>query len=127
MLAASHRCTPHSPRHQRGGRGSHCRIFYQTRANAKGAATTIPPVYLLSTKDSFMAFRNHAMNSSDLESGISLTQVLVMSMMKTQALYAVLRDFDLADSRQGLLVDEAASLRAKLGLRFSESGMECVL
>ena len=47
--------------------------------------------------------------------------------MQTQALYAVLRDFDLADSRRGLSVDEAASLRAKLGLRFPESGIECVL
>ena len=49
-----------------------------------------------------------------------------MSTMQTQALYAVLQDFDLADSRRGLLVDEAASLRAKLGLRFPESGNECV-
>ena len=47
--------------------------------------------------------------------------------MQTQALYAVLWDFDLANSRQGLSVDEAASLQAKLGLRFPESGMECVL
>ena len=39
----------------------------------------------------------------------------------------MLRDFDLADSRRGLSVDEAASLRAKLGLRFPESGTECVL
>ena len=52
---------------------------------------------------------------------------MVMSTMQTQALYAVLRDFDLADSRQGWSVDEAASLRAKLGLRFPESGTECVL
>ena len=50
-----------------------------------------------------------------------------MSTMQTHALYAVLRDFDLADSRRGLSVDEAASLRAKLGLRFPESGTECVL
>ena len=50
-----------------------------------------------------------------------------MSTMQTQALYAVLRDFDLADSQRGLLVDEAASLRAKLGLRFPESGTECIL
>ena len=41
-----------------------------------------------------------------------------MATMQTQALYAVLRDFDLANSRRGLLVDEAASLCAKLGLRF---------
>ena len=47
--------------------------------------------------------------------------------MQTQALYAVLRDFDLADSRRGLLVDKAASLRAQMGLRFPESGTECVL
>ena len=127
MLATSHRCTPHSPRHQRGGRGSHCRIFYQTRANAKGAATTIPPVCLPSTKDSFMACRHHAANLSNLESGISLPQVSVMSTMQTQALYAVLRDFDLVDSRRGLSVYEAASLRAKLGLPFLESWTECVL
>ena len=74
-----------------------------------------------------MACRHHATNSSDLESGISLPQVSVMSTMQTQALYAVLRDFYLADSRRGLLVDEAASLRAKMGLRFPESGTECVL
>ena len=74
-----------------------------------------------------MACRHHATNSGDLESGISLPQFSVMSTMKTQALYAVLRDFDLADSRRELLVDEAAYLRAKLGLRFSESGTECVL
>ena len=47
--------------------------------------------------------------------------------MQTQALYAVLRDFDLADLRRGLLVDGPASLRAKLGLRFPESGTECIL
>ena len=47
--------------------------------------------------------------------------------MQTQALYAVLRDFELADSRRGLSVDESTSLRAKLGLRFPESGTECVL
>ena len=67
------------------------------------------------------------MNSSNLESGISLPQVSVMSTMQIQALFAVLRDFDLAGSRRGLLVDEAASLRTKLGLRFPESGTECVL
>ena len=101
--------------------------LYQTRANAPDAATSIPPVCLPSTKDSFMACRHHATNSSNLESGISLPQVSVMSTMQTQALFAVLRDFDLADSRRGLLVDEAASLRAKLGLRFPESGTEYVL
>ena len=88
----------------------------QTRANAQGAATYIPLVCLPSTKDSFMAIRHHATNSSNLESGISLPQVLVMSTMQTQALYAVLRDFDLPDSRRGLFVDEATSLRAKLWL-----------
>ena len=50
-----------------------------------------------------------------------------MLAMQTQAIYAVLRDFDLADSQRGLSVDEAASLQAKLGLRFAESGTECVL
>ena len=74
-----------------------------------------------------MACRHHATNSSNLESGISLPQVSVVSTMQTQALYDVLRDFDLVDSRQGLSVDEAASLQAKLGLRFPESGTECVL
>ena len=74
-----------------------------------------------------MAFHHHATNSSNFESGISLPQVLVMSTMQTQALYAVLRDFYLADSWRGLSVDEAASLRAKLRLRFPESGTECVL
>ena len=101
--------------------------FYQTRANAHGAATTIMSVCLPSTKDSFMACRHHATNSSDLESGISLSQVSVMSTMQTQGLYAVLQDFDLAHSRRGLSVDEAASLCAKLGLRFPEYGTECVL
>ena len=51
----------------------------------------------------------------------------MMLMMQTQALYAVLRDFELADLQRGLLVDEAASLRAKLGLRFPKYGTECVL
>ena len=45
-----------------------------------------------------------------------------MSTMQTQALFAVLREFDLIDSRRRLSVDEAASLRKKLGLRFLESG-----
>ena len=98
--------------------------LYQTRANAPDAATSILPVCLPSTKDSFMSCRHHAMNSSNLESGISLPQVSVMSTMQTQALYAVLRDFDLADSRRGFLVDEAASLHAKLGLSFPESRTE---
>ena len=74
-----------------------------------------------------MACHHHVTNSSELESRISLPQVSVMSAMQTQATYAVLRDFDLADSRKGLSVDEAASLGAKLGLRFPESGTECVL
>ena len=52
---------------------------------------------------------------------------MVMCTMQTQALYAVLQEFDLADSWRGLSVDKAASLRAKLGLRFPESGTECVL
>ena len=73
------------------------------------------PVCPPSTKDSFIACRHYATNLSNLESGISLPQVSVISTMQTQALYAVLRDFDLADSRRGLSVDEAASLRAKLG------------
>ena len=90
-------------------------------------ATSIPPVCLPSTKDSFMACCNHATNLSDLESGIYLPQVSVISTMQTQALYAVLREFDLTDSRRGLSVDEAVFLRAKLGMRFPESGMECVL
>ena len=62
-----------------------------------------------------------------MESGIYLPQVSVMSAMQTQALYAVLWEFDLADLRQGLSVDEAASLRSKMGLHFPESGTECVL
>ena len=39
----------------------------------------------------------------------------------------MLRDFDLAYSRRGLSVDEAAFLQGKMGLRFPESGTECVL
>ena len=39
----------------------------------------------------------------------------------------MLRDFDLSDLRRGLSVDKAASLCAKLSLRFPESGTECVL
>ena len=101
--------------------------LYQNRANAPDAATSIPPVCIPSTKDSFMACRHHATNSSDLESGMSLSQVSVMSTMQTQALFTMLRDFDLADSRRILSVNEAASLREKLGLRFPESGTKCVL
>ena len=94
----------------KGGERIALQGFYQTRANAQGAATSIPPVCLTSTKESLMACRHHATNSSDLQSGISLPQVSVMSTMQTQALYTVLRDFDLAESRQGLSVEEAASL-----------------
>ena len=101
----------------KGGERIALQGLYQTRTNAKGAATTIPPVYLPSTKDSFMECRHHAKNSSDLESGISLPQVLVMSTMQTQALYAMLKHFDSADSRLGVLVDGGASLRAKLEMR----------
>ena len=108
----------------KGGENIALQGLYQTRANAQGAATTIPPVCLPSTKYSFMACRHHVPNSSNLESRISLTQFLVMSTMQTQALYAVLRDFDLANSRRELLVEEAASLRAKQKLRFPESGTE---
>ena len=111
----------------KGGERIALQGLYQNRVNAHGAATSIPPVYLSSTKTSFMASRHHATNSSDLESRISLLQVSVVSTMQTQALYAVLRDFDLADSRRGLSVDEAASLCAKLGLRFPESVTEYVL
>ena len=99
----------------KGGGGIALQGLYQTRVNAKRAATTITPVCLSSTKDSFMACRHHATNPSDLESGIYLPQVLVMSTMQTQALYAVLQDFDFADSRWGLSVDEAASLQEKWG------------
>ena len=111
----------------KGGERIALQGLYQTRANAPDAATSIPPVCLPSTKYSFMACRHHTTNSSNLESGISLPQVLVMSTMQTQVLYTVLRDFDLANSRRGLSVDKAASLRAKLGLRFPESRTKCVL
>ena len=74
-----------------------------------------------------MACQHHTTNSSNSESGISLPQVLVMSTMQTQALYAVLWDFDLSKSRRGLPVDKEASLPEKLGQRFPESGTECVL
>ena len=74
-----------------------------------------------------MACSHNVTKSSKLESGISMPQVLVISTMQTQALFAVLRDFNLADSRRGLLVDEAASIREKMGLRFPESGTKCVL
>ena len=105
MLAASHRCTLHFPQHRRGGERIALQGLYQTRTNAPDAATPIPPVCLPSTKDSFMACRHYATNSSDLKSGISLPQVSVMFTMQTQALFAVLRDFDLADLRRGLSVD----------------------
>ena len=49
--------------------------LYQTRTNAKGAATSILPICLPSMKDSFMACHHHATNSIDLESGLSLPQV----------------------------------------------------
>ena len=62
-----------------------------------------------------------------MEIGIYLSQVLVVSTMQTQALYAMLRDFNLANLRRGLSVEKAASFRAKLGLRFPESGTEFVL
>ena len=84
--------------------------LYQTCANTQGATTTIPPVCLPSIKDSFMACHHQVTNSSDLEREISLPQVSAMSTMQTQALYAVLWEFDLADSWRGLLVDKAASL-----------------
>ena len=99
----------------KGGERISLQGLYQTRANTPGVETSILPVYLPSTKDSFMACCHHATYSSDLESGISLPQVLIMSTMQTQALYAMLQDFDLADSRRGLLVDKVASLRTKLG------------
>ena len=99
----------------KGGERIALQGLYQIRVNAQGAAATIPPVYLPSTKDSFMACRYHSTNSSNLESGISLPQVSVMSTMQIQALYAMLRDFDLADSRQGLSVDEAGFLPSKTG------------
>ena len=111
----------------KGGERIALQSLYQTRANAPDTATSILPVCLPSNKDSFMACCHHAKNSSDLDSRISLPQVSVMSTMQTQALFAVLRDFDLADSRRGLSVDEAVSLRAKLVLRFPKSGTECVL
>ena len=47
--------------------------------------------------------------------------------MQTQALYAVLQYFDLDFSHRGLSVDKAAYLWAKFGLRFPESGTECIL
>ena len=108
----------------KGGERIAIQGLYQTRVNAPDAATSIPTVCLPYTKDSFIACRHHTTKSSDLESGISLPQVSVMSTMHTQALLAVLRDFDLAGSRRGLSVDEAASLQEKLGLCFPESGIE---
>ena len=56
----------------KGGERIALQCLYQTRANAPDAATSILPVCLPSTKDSFMACRHHATNSSGLESGISL-------------------------------------------------------
>ena len=94
----------------KGGERIALQGLYQTRVNAPGAATSITPICLPSTKDSFMSCRHHATNPSDLESGISLPQVLAMSTMQTQELYAVLQDFDLSDSWRGLSVDETASL-----------------
>ena len=67
----------------KGGERIALQDLYQTRVNAPDAATSIPPVCLPSTKDSFMACRHHATNSSNLESGISLPQVSVMSTMHT--------------------------------------------
>ena len=80
----------------KGGERIAFQVLYQTCANAPDAATSILSVCLPSTKDSFMACRHHATNLSHLESGISLRQVSVMSTMQTQALFAVLRDFNLA-------------------------------
>ena len=81
----------------KGGERIALQGLYQTCTNAPDAATSIPPVCLPSTEDSFMACHHHTMNSSDLESGISLPKVSVMSTMQTQAIFAVLHDFDLAD------------------------------
>ena len=100
LVYASPAATP------KGGERIALQGLYQTSVNAPGTATSFPPVCLLSTKDSFLACRHHGTNSSNLESGISLPQVLVMSTMKTQALYAVLRAVDLADSRRGFLSPE---------------------
>ena len=61
-----------------------------------------------------MACSHHATNSNYLDSGISLSQVSVMSTMQTQALYAVLREFDLSNLQSGLSVDEAASINASV-------------
>ena len=90
-------------------------------------AYTSPPTLFRSIRGEVLVCRNHARKLSDLESGISLPQVSFMSTMQTQALFAVLCDFDLADSRRGFSVDEAASLCAKLRLRLPESGNKCVL
>ena len=46
--------------------------LYETLVNAPGVMTSILPVCLPSTKDSFMACCHHTTNSSDLERGISL-------------------------------------------------------
>ena len=106
----------------KGGERITLQGLYQTRANAPDAATSITPVCLPSTKDSFMACCHHATNPSDLESGIFLPQVLVMSNMQTQALFTMLRYFDLADSRRGLSVDETASLQANWVCAFLRAG-----
>ena len=46
----------------KGGERIALQGLYQTRANAPGAVTSITPVCLPSTKDSFMACRHHAKN-----------------------------------------------------------------
>ena len=69
----------------KGGERISLQGLYQTRANVLDAATSIPPVCLPSTKDSFMACRHHATNSSELESGISLPQVSFMSKSRSTA------------------------------------------
>ena len=65
----------------KGGERIALQGLYQTRSNTQGVAATIPPVCLPSTKDSLMACRHHATNWSNLESGISLPQVSVISTM----------------------------------------------
>ena len=67
----------------KGGERIALQGIYQNRVNTPDAATSIPPVCLPSTKDSFMVCRHHVTNSSDLESGIYLPQVSVMSTMHT--------------------------------------------
>ena len=65
----------------KGGERIALQRLYQTRANTHGTATTIPPACPPSTKDSSMACLHRATTLSDMESGISLTQVSVMSTM----------------------------------------------